>query len=97
MVKKVILLLAMSLIASSVYAATITITISDTQYDALTILTVTPEAWVQHAVENKANRMINRIVEDYSDKQAEKLTVIEKEEIVATVDLVTEKAKREGK
>ena len=97
MLKKLFLLSVIVLMVSSAHAATITINLTETQLNALTALTVTPEAWAQHAVENKANRMIDRIVENNSDKRAEKLTVQEKETIVATVDLVAEKAKREGK
>jgi len=83
------------IIVSNVYAEKIiTVTISDEQYSAMTILAQTPEEWSQHAVESKANKMINRLCNDYSDMNVDKLTNAEKKAIIDGIDLETEKAKR---
>lgn len=75
----------------------IIVTLSQTEYDAMTVLTSTPEEWVQHAAENKARKMINVLVTDYSDKQSDKITDDEKKDIIDGIDLGREKDKRRGK
>lgn len=74
----------------------ITITLTQAEYDSMTVMSVTPEEWAIHAVKNKASAMMNKLVTDHSDKQAEKITTAEKETIVLGIDLAVEKIKRHG-
>jgi len=87
----------MLLMTTSVYAKNITVTITQEQYDAMSVMTSTPEEWVQNAVTNKANSMIDRLVEKYSDKQADKMTNAEKKAVIDSIDLEKEKNERRGK
>lgn len=97
--KKIFLsLIVMLFFVGIVYAEkTITITLTDEEYDALTVLTVTPEQWANDAIKNKAKKMINELVNKYSDKQAEKISETEKKEEFKKVDLEKEKKERKGK
>lgn len=74
----------------------IIVTLSQTEYDAMTVMTITPEEWLQHAAKNKARKLINVLVRDNSDKQPEKITDGEKETIIDGIDLVKERDKRKG-
>jgi len=95
--KRLNLILIMLLMTTSVYAKNITVTITQEQYDAMSVMTSTPEEWVQNAVTNKANSMIDRLVEKYSDKQADKMTNAEKKAVIDSIDLEKEKNERRGK
>ena len=76
--KKVFLFLVGVFIATNVYAVDITVTLTQEQYDAMSVMTTTPEQWVQDVTTNKANKMINRLVKIYSDKQPDKMSEAEK-------------------
>ena len=75
----------------------ITVILTQEEYNAMTVLTVMPEEWIQTAAINKARKMRDVLVEQYSDKQANKMTVEEKNVILGTIDLEKEKDKRRGK
>lgn len=74
----------------------ITVTLLQEEYDAMSVMTSTPEEWVQHAAKNKARKMIDVLVKDFSDKQPEKITDQEKKDIINGIDLQKEKEKRRG-
>lgn len=95
--KKLGLVLIGLFIATNVYAVDITITLTQEQYDAMTVLTSTPEDWVQSAATAKANKMIDVLVKKYSDKQPGKISKGEKEAIIRTIDLDKERRERRGK
>ena len=75
----------------------IIINLSQTEYDAMSVLTSTPEEWINHAVKNKSRKMINELVEMYSDKQPNKTNESEKKDIINSIDLVKERDNRRGK
>lgn len=95
--KKLFLVLPILLLATTLHAKTIIVTLTQEQYDALSVLTSTPEEWVQNAATNKANAMIERLVKKYSNKQPSKMTQGEKEAVIRTIDLVKERNERRGK
>ncbi len=74
----------------------ITVNLTQSEYDAMGVMTVTPEEWVQHATEDKARRLIDVIVADNSNLNVKKMTKAEKHAKVSTVDLIAEKTKRVG-
>ena len=84
-------------IAAPAYAVDITISLTDEQYDAMSVLTSTPEEWVQNAATNKANKTIDVLVKSHSTMQPDKITKEEKNAIISTIDLKKEKEKRSGK
>ena len=94
---KVLISLVLALLVTTyAYAVDITVTLTQEQYDAMSVLTVTPEQWAQNAVSNKADKMIDRLVEKYSDKQPGKVSKQDKKNILKTIDLVKEKKDRNG-
>jgi len=94
--KKIVLVFFGLMIATTVYAKDITVTLTQEQYDALTVLRETPEQWVQNAATNKANKMIERLVLKYSDKQPGKLNTAQKKEVINGIDLAEERRQRHG-
>ena len=83
---------------SNVYAEKIiTVTLTDEEYKAMQVLAETPEEWVQHAATNKAQKMIERLVEENSDLQPAKVSNSEKKRIIKDIDVVKEREKRHGK
>ena len=95
--KKLGLILIGLFLATNVYAVDITVTLTQEQYDAMTVLTLTPEEWVQNSVTAKSNKMIDVLVKKYSDKQPGKISKGEKEAIIRTIDLDKERRERRGK
>lgn len=96
--KGLILTVCMVLMVSQIgLAKDITVTLSDEQYDAMTVLRETPEEWTQRAIENKADRMINRLIDPIADKKLDKMTKQEKKVLFRTLDLEEEREKRHGK
>lgn len=85
------------LITVNAYAVSITVNLTQDQYDAMSVLTSSPEQWLQDAANAKANKMIERLILKHSNKQAEKLTEQEKSAILKTIDLEKEKKERKGK
>jgi len=75
----------------------ITVILTQTQHDVFDILPGGRQKWVDDAVKNKANTLIDVLVQDYSDKQPQKISDAEKEIIVSGIDLAKEKDKRIGK
>ena len=95
MIKRLFLVvIVLSLVSPAFAEKSITVTLTDEQYSAMTVLSNTPEEWSQHAVENKANKMIDRLCDTVSDKKVDKLTNAEKKAIIDGIDLKAEKAKR---
>ncbi len=96
--KKAILTFVMSLsIVTMAYAVDYTITLTAEQDKAMGVLSVTAQAWIQHAAENKANKMINRLVDPLSDKKISKMTAAEKKVILDGIDIAAERIKRHGR
>ena len=94
--KRIILILIGLLITTNVYAVDITVTITQDQFDAMSVMTVTPQQWVQEAIDNKSNSMVDRLVEKHSDKQPSKLSEAQKNVILNSIDLNKERAERRG-
>lgn len=94
--KKIGLVLIGLFITTNVYAVDITITLTQVQFDALSVITSTPQEWVQNAATNKANSMIERLVRKHSDKQPSKITDQAKKAIINSIDLVKERNERRG-
>ncbi len=78
-------------------AKDITITLTDEEYKAMQVLAETPEEWVQHAATAKAQKMIDRLVEENSDLQPSKVSETEKKKVIKNIDVVKEREKRHGK
>ncbi len=95
--KKVILLVLILMMAVPASAVTLTVNLSDEEYKAMSVMTVTPEEWVQRAITNKANKMIESLVRDCSDKQPSKMNNAEKKTVIDSIDVEKEKEKRSGK
>jgi len=74
----------------------ITVTLSQEEYDAMTVLTSTPEEWVQHAASNKARKLIDVLVTDHTNLNVKKMLKKDKEDIIPTIDLDKERKKRRG-
>ncbi len=81
----------------NVYAVELCVVITKIQYDAMSIMTVTPEEWVQSAVSSKSNSMVEKLVRKYSDKQPGKITQGQKDAIIRKIDLEKERNERRGK
>ena len=78
-------------------AKDITITLTDDEYKAMSVLSETPEEWIQHAATNKARKMIEQLVLDNSDLQPSKISESEKKRILKDINVVKEREKRHGK
>lgn len=87
----------LSIIINLCYAKDITITLTDDEYKAMQVLAETPEEWVQHAAKAKAQKMIERLVEENSDLQPSKISASETKRIIKDIDVVKEREKRHGK
>ena len=92
-----IIIIAFLLTAVNAFSKDIIITLTQEQYDAMTVLTVTPEEWLQNAADVKANKMIEVLITEYSDKQFSKISESEKKVIFNTIDLEKERNDRRGK
>ncbi len=74
----------------------ITIELTQAQYDAMSVMMVTPEEWLQHAVEDKARRMMDTLVTDHSNFNPKKLSDQEKAYVLSTIDLAKVKEDRKN-
>jgi magnesium-transporting ATPase (P-type) len=104
--KKIGLLIAMILLSSVAFAdkelvvkyanneTPIVVILFNEEYKAMSVMTQTPEEWANNAVKNKAQKMLNELVEKYSDKQVAKMTETEKKTIIDSIDIKTEKESR---
>jgi len=63
-----------------------TIKISAEEEKALLTDMVSIQTWIENAIHNKARQCIDNVVKEYSDKQPEKISVVEKSSIVSTVN-----------
>lgn len=93
------LILIFSLIfIGNVYAEKIiTVTLTDEEYKAMTVLTQTPEEWIQQAAKSKSQKMLNELVRKNSDKQPEKITDGEKKFVIDSIDMEKERESRKIK
>ncbi len=73
----------------------VTVTLTQTQVDAGSVLPNGLQDWAEKALRNKTNSLIDSLVKDYSDKQPDKIDDAEKEIIVGGIDLEKEKDKRD--
>jgi len=74
---------------------TIIVTLIDEEYKAMSVLTSTPEEWINNAAKNKARAMIDELVNKYLDRKLEKITLQEKYDIINSLDLEKEKQSRQ--
>ena len=61
----------------------------------MSVLTSTPEEWINNAAKNKARAMIDELVNKYLDRKLEKITLQEKYDIINSLDLEKEKQSRQ--
>lgn len=54
---------------------------------ALSIVALSTQDWLNNMAHNRARQAIDEIVRDYSDKQPEKVSFLEKLQIVRDVDV----------
>ena len=92
--KWLILIFSLFFIVNVYAEKTITITLTDEEYKAMSVLTSTPEGWANNAVKNKAGKMIDELSEKYSDKKISKMSKSEKEAVVNSIDIEKEKESR---
>lgn len=66
---------------------------TEEQMKAVSYHIINPLEWIQHAWDNKARQCIDRIVEKVSDKQAKKISDVEKNQIIkdTVLDTATER------
>ena len=73
----------------------ITINLTQTEYDVMSVMPeTTPEEWIQHAVKDKARRMMDVLITDYSNFNPKKLSDQEKAYVLNTIDLAKVKEDR---
>ena len=89
--------IAFFLMAVNAFSKDINVVLTQEQYDAMTVLTVTPEEWIKNAANVKANKMIEVLITEHSDKQFSKISESEKKVIFNTIDLEKERNDRRGK
>ena len=95
---KIVIVMLSLFFATIVYAdKNITITLTDEEYKALSILAQSPEEWVQNAATNKAQKMMEKLVKENSDLQPDKISLTEKKKIIKDINVVEEREKRHGK
>lgn len=96
--KKVLLFLGLMFIFGNAYADKIIIVkLTDEEYKAMSVLTSTPEEWTNNTVKNKAQKILNELVDKNSDKKIDKLTEAEKKSIINFIDINKEKESRNKK
>lgn len=66
-----------------------TITISDEEEKALLTDMISIQTWIDNAIHNKARQCIDKIIEDYSDKQPKKISMVERNQIVRKAKVKT--------
>ena len=92
-----VMTIAFFLMAVNAFSKDINVVLTQEQYDAMTVLTVTPEEWIQNAANVKANKMIEVLINEHSEKQFSKISESEKKVIFNTIDLEKERNDRRGK
>ena len=95
--RKLILVLAFLMVTTLGHARNINITLTYEEYKAMSVMTVTPEEWIQHAATNKARKMTEELVGLYSDYQPRKLDKASKDAVINSIDIEAEKEKRNKK
>ena len=65
------------------------INLTEEEEKALLTDMISIQAWIDNAVHNKARQCIDRVVEEYSDKQAKKISSKEKLQIVKGAEVKT--------
>jgi len=66
-----------------------TVTLSQEQEKALLTEMVSIQDWLANAIQNKARQCIDKVVEEYSDKQPSKISVQAKLQIVRDANVKT--------
>lgn len=74
-----------------------TIIYTDEEYKAVTSTTEYPQEWLQHAWNNKARKCVDRIIDEETNLNYNKLTKEEKEQIIRDKPLKTAKEKKAKK
>lgn len=73
-----------------------TITLSEEEEKALLTDMISIQEWIDNAIHNKARQCIDRVVEEYSDKQpkkidrSEKLQIVRKAKVKSATDRMAE-------
>ena len=72
---------------------TVTVTLSDIEYKAMSIISYSVEEWIENVVKVRAQTAITEIAQDQVEQALEKGMTIQgtKEEIVANADIPTAK------
>jgi len=65
-----------------------TIEITEEEFKALDATILDIQAWTQHAIKNKARRCINRLVEEYSDKNPKRMSEADKIKFIKDSDKI---------
>lgn len=68
---------------------TFTVEINDAEEKALLTDMVSIQEWIDNAIQNKARRTIDSIVEKKTDKQPKKMTVADKHNLIRGLELET--------
>ncbi|MCD6126075.1 MAG: hypothetical protein J7J19_03605 [Thaumarchaeota archaeon] len=73
----------------------ITLTLDDNEYKALTYDIVDVQEWVENALHNKARQVIDRLVAEHTSYNPAKIKYEDKLKLVATLKLKTAKKRQE--
>jgi len=65
-----------------------TVEITEEEFKALEATILDIQEWTQHAIKNKARKCIDRLVEEYSDKNPKKMSLDDKLEFVKNSNLI---------
>ena len=65
-----------------------TVEITEEEFKALEATILDIQEWTQHAIKNKARKCIDRLVEEYSDKNLKKMSLDDKLEFVKNSNLI---------
>ena len=76
---------------------TITVKLTDDEYKAMSVLSVSPEQWVQDAVKNKIYSIKEKLVQENSNLQPSKMSESDKKSIIDNLDIEKERKKRHEK
>ena len=95
---KIILFLVLLTVSSVAFAdVNITVTLTDEEFKAMSVMNESPDDWIKRVAKNKAKNMIDDLVSEHSDKQPDKATKQERDQIINSIDIEKEKNARHGK
>ena len=65
------------------------VAVSDAEEKALLTNMLSVQTWIENAIHNKARQCMDNIITEYSDKQPQKIDVVERESIVMGAEVIT--------